>query len=900
MRAAFILFLVVASMNRVSAANVMNYGADGNDYFQFTVPSMAFDKASGFTTLITFAMHVNADGTLLIAGVACTNGIYVGPANWGSLVATLKTPPTTVTRYEVTIGGYGDTSYANIESLVASQGTGPNSMLYKNFQALKNAVPGIDAINDDDEQTYNLNSSVSFANLLGSLGYKFTMVPYQNQSFWVNLKNSITNCDYIYLQCYEGGAGNDPGQWNAAFGHGVVVMPGQESNTANTNNWHNWFLETGVQGGFYYPDVVFNNTYWSAAVIQGYDAVPAAPTGVTAVPGGQQVSLSWDTAPGATSYCVKRSTASGGETLIANVSSANMWPAGNEYIDSSLNAGTTYYYEVSAVNANGGSTNSVEVSATPLPSNVLDGGFEAPGIGVGNYEYGPVGAPWTFNGASPSGSGIIANGSAFSNLDAPEGSQAAFVQEDGTITQTISGFIPGTNYTLSFLAAERPGNAQSWNVTVNGAVVGNFNPGSSATAYVEYSTNFTATAGTETLSFVGTDLAGGDNTIFLDDVQVTLSIIPASPLVTMNTLPVTAADVVGSQTTFTAAFTAPSPMTYQWLKISSGTTNSVLGATNTMLTFTNLQLTNTAYYQLQASNAYGMALSAPGSLTVSSAPAPVNNVIASVAAQTGNGIGVFTPTWIVATNNSLIAGQSPSTALGNFSEEISGRTVNSLTADAGLEIYQIVEANGYTTSTNYVTCGNGGGAGSKIIYTLTGSANGYNLTNITVYGGWKDNGRDQQAYTVYFSTISSPTTFNLLSSVNYTPVNPASAPCATRATLTPANGMLATNVAAVEFNFANPVSENGYCGYAQIAVYGSPAVAPAVPAVLKVMLLTPNSFTMSIGNLVVGRNYMLEATTNLAWGAWTTETNFVALQSVAAFTNSLTNSAQEFYRVVGY
>src|SRR6201996_3016448 len=99
----------------------MNYGADGNDYFQFTTPSMAFDKASGFTTLITFGIHVNLDGTLLIGGGACaSNGVYVGPANWGSLVATLKTPPTTVTRYEVLIGGWQDTSYDNIKSLVTA------------------------------------------------------------------------------------------------------------------------------------------------------------------------------------------------------------------------------------------------------------------------------------------------------------------------------------------------------------------------------------------------------------------------------------------------------------------------------------------------------------------------------------------------------------------------------------------------------------------------------------------------------------------------------------------------------------------------------------------------------------------------------------------------------------
>lgn len=278
-----IIILNLAGSPRAAAAPVvMNYGADGNDYFQFTTPSMTFAKASGFTTLITFGIHVNPDGTLMIGGGACaSNGVYVGPSNWGSLVDTLKTPPTTVNRYEVLIGGWLDTSFDNIKSLVNSQGTGPTSILYKNFQALKNAVPGIDAINDDDEQTYDLNSSTNFANMLGGLGYKFTLVPYTFQSFWVKLKNSITNCDYIYLQCYAGGAGNDLGDWNAAFGgtngysaSGLHVIPGQESNTADPAKWRDWYLETGVQGGFYYPDIVFNTTNWSQAILDGVGQAP--------------------------------------------------------------------------------------------------------------------------------------------------------------------------------------------------------------------------------------------------------------------------------------------------------------------------------------------------------------------------------------------------------------------------------------------------------------------------------------------------------------------------------------------------------------------------------------------------------------------------------------------------
>lgn len=161
-----------------------------------------------------------------------------------------------------------------------------------------------------------------------------------------------------------------------------------------------------------------------------------------------------------------------------------------------------------------------------------DFGFETPSIGSGSYQYNPTGGSWTFNGANGNGSGIVGNGSAFLSPSAPQGVQAAFIQKTGTISQTISGFTPGINYTISFLAAERLNNAQSWNVTVNGAVIGSFNPGSSATDYVNYSATFTATAATQTVAFVGTDLAGGDNTVFIDNVRITAP--PILPPVNIN------------------------------------------------------------------------------------------------------------------------------------------------------------------------------------------------------------------------------------------------------------------------------------------------------------------------------------------------------------------------------
>jgi autotransporter-associated beta strand protein len=190
----------------------------------------------------------------------------------------------------------------------------------------------------------------------------------------------------------------------------------------------------------------------------------------------------------------------------------------------------------------------------------------------------------------------------------------------------------------------------------------------------------------------------------------------------------------------------------------------------------------------------------------------------------------FTPSWTPAAG-SLIAGFPPTAAGGNFNVEGSGASVNSLTVVGSLTISQVQGGGGQTCSSNYVTCGNGGGAGSNIIYTLPASWTGYNLTNITVYGGWKDGGRDQQAYTVWYASAANPNTFIPLTSVNYLPSNPGGQACSTCVTLADAaGGVLVSNAVALMFDLTTPPSENGYCGYAAITVQGA-AAAPIQPTV---------------------------------------------------------------------
>ena len=85
---------------------------------------------------------------------------------------------------------------------------------------------------------------------------------------------------------------------------------------------------------------------------------PPTPVGLSATAGDARVLLNWTVSIGAVSYNVKRSTSSGTETTITNVSAAN-------YTDRQVHNGATYYYQVSALNEYGQSTNSVEVNATP-------------------------------------------------------------------------------------------------------------------------------------------------------------------------------------------------------------------------------------------------------------------------------------------------------------------------------------------------------------------------------------------------------------------------------------------------------------------------------------------------------------------------------------------------------
>ncbi len=132
------------------------------------------------------------------------------------------------------------------------------------------------------------------------------------------------------------------------------------------------YTHTGLTNGttYYYricatdnAGNISNGATANAAPVSGgtTGSAPSAPTGVLATAGSSQVSISWSSISGATSYNIYWSTTSG----VTKTTGTKLTGATSSYTHSGLTNGTTYYYVVTAVNSYGESSESSQVSATP-------------------------------------------------------------------------------------------------------------------------------------------------------------------------------------------------------------------------------------------------------------------------------------------------------------------------------------------------------------------------------------------------------------------------------------------------------------------------------------------------------------------------------------------------------
>lgn len=175
---------------------------------------------------------------------------------------------------------------------------------------------------------------------------------------------------------------------------------------------------------------------------------------------------------------------------------------------------------------------SVNIMLNQLPGQLVDGGFEDPSVGSGAYgafQYDPGVLGWQFSGLA----GISGNGSGFTaqNPGAPEGTQVAFLQETGSLSQTI--WMAAGTFDITVDAAQRvqwQTGQEDFQVLVDGRVVGTFNPPAGGAYASDQTSSFTVPAGAHTITFKGLDSAGGDHTAFIDAVQVNAVTTTTSPL----------------------------------------------------------------------------------------------------------------------------------------------------------------------------------------------------------------------------------------------------------------------------------------------------------------------------------------------------------------------------------
>jgi autotransporter-associated beta strand protein len=260
--------LTIAASQRAFAVVSVNF-APGTEASPtgLTPDRISALKATTFNTLVLFSITIDTNGNFYYGGgggpniLLCTNGAYVGPSNWGSLLSQCKAAPSSMNRIEMCIGGWLDQSFVNIKNLIAANGTNSSTVLYQNLNALKSAL-GLDAMDYDEEYLYDSGSAVQFGKMCASVGMKVTLCPYTNPSYWQAVKSGLgTNVDYVYLQCYAGGQGNDPATWSGYFGGSVPVLPGDWD--ADGANSFLGIMQTGAKegcaGGWYWPNAANGN-----------------------------------------------------------------------------------------------------------------------------------------------------------------------------------------------------------------------------------------------------------------------------------------------------------------------------------------------------------------------------------------------------------------------------------------------------------------------------------------------------------------------------------------------------------------------------------------------------------------------------------------------------------------
>jgi hypothetical protein len=182
------------------------------------------------------------------------------------------------------------------------------------------------------------------------------------------------------------------------------------------------------------------------------------------------------------------------------------------------------------------------------------------------------------------------------------------------------------------------------------------------------------------------------------------------------------------------------------------------------------------------------------------------------------GTGAYNPTFASggASSSDVLQGKLPVASTGNFTLEAS-------TGVAALTNGSVATAYGTGSAESNHAAYATAGAGSSLTYSLGGV---FNLSSITIFGGWNDGGRDAQRYNILTSTDAGQN-FTLLTTFDNSPgqTTPVPLPVSHRVQFTEnALPNLAQNVTHLRIDFL--AVENGYTGYTEIDVFGTQLFQP--------------------------------------------------------------------------
>jgi fibronectin type 3 domain-containing protein len=259
--------------------------------------------------------------------------------------------------------------------------------------------------------------------------------------------------------------------------------------TAGTVTGISYVDSTAVNGTTYYYTV----SAQTAAGVTANSAIeasatpsppPPVPVSLTPTAGNAQIVLTWNPSAGAATYNVKRSTMSGSETTITNVSTTM-------FTDAPLINGVTYYYVVSALGATGAeSANAGEVSATPVGPPPAPAGLTAYGAAIGQ-----VGMNWNASLLATSYNVYRATTS---------GGSYTMISSPGTVT--------GTGYVDTTAAVSAPYYYEVSAVNVNGeGPLSGYVSAAPLTPKLRFDFSDTGTTTTDSISGVGLNIVDGNN-----------------------------------------------------------------------------------------------------------------------------------------------------------------------------------------------------------------------------------------------------------------------------------------------------------------------------------------------------------------------------------------------------